>query len=64
MQPINIIMIHYWDKKLKKKGLHVLEADIITIKKKIDLMSLAQRMHFLQDVFQMTACLYNKSLSY
>ena len=29
-----------------QKRLHVLEADIIAIKKKIDLMSLAQRMHF------------------
>ena len=41
-----------------KKTLHVLEADIMTIKKtqkNIDLMSLAQRMHFLQDVYQMTA---------
>ena len=28
MQPINVIMIYYWDKKLKKT-LHVLEADII-----------------------------------
>ena len=64
MQPINMIMIYYQDKKLKKQ-LHVLEADIITIKKKktknkkkqknIDLMSLAERIHFLQDVFQMTA---------
>ena len=35
--------------------MHVLEADIITIKINIDLMSLAQKMHFLQDVFQMTA---------
>ena len=32
MQIINMIMIYYWDKKLKKR-LHVLEADIITIKK-------------------------------
>ena len=57
MQPIDMIMIYYWDKKLKKKRFHVLEADIITIKKttkNIDLMSPAQRMHFLQDVFQMT----------
>ena len=54
MQPINMIMIYYWDKKLQKK-FHVLEADIITIKKNIDLMSLAQKVHFLQDVFQMTA---------
>ena len=27
MQPINVIIIYYWDKKLKKK-LHVLEVDI------------------------------------
>ena len=32
MQPINMIMIYYWDKKLKK-WLHVLEADITTIKR-------------------------------
>ena len=38
MQPIIMIMIYYWDKKLKKR-LHVLEADIIIIKKNIDLMS-------------------------
>ena len=47
-----MIMIHYRDKKTQKK-LHVLEADVVTIKTNIDLMSLAQRMHFLQDVFQM-----------
>ena len=52
MQPINMIMIYYWDKKLKKR-LHVLEADI-SIKKTLILMSLAQRMHFLLDMFQMT----------
>ena len=33
MQPIDMIMIYHRDKKLKK-GLHVLEADIIMIKKK------------------------------
>ena len=27
MQPTNILMIYYWDKKLKK-WLHILEADI------------------------------------
>ena len=32
MQPINMIMIYYWDKKLKRR-LHVLEADVKTIKK-------------------------------
>ena len=39
--------------KTQKKRLHLLEVDI-TIFKKIDLMSLAQRKHFLQDMFQMT----------
>ena len=48
-----MVIIYYRDKKLKKKRLHVLEADIITIKENIDLMSLAQKMHFLLDVFQM-----------
>ena len=47
-------MIYYWNKKLKKR-LCVLKADIITIKKDTDFISLAQRMHFLQDIFQMTA---------
>ena len=47
-------MIYYWDKEFKKR-LHVQEADIITIKKNIDLMSLAQMIQFLLDVFQMTA---------
>ena len=47
------MMIYYWDKKLKKR-LQVLEADTIKIKN-TDLMFLAQRMHFLQDLFQMTA---------
>ena len=47
-------MISYRDKKLKQ-NLHVLEADLITIKKSIDSMSLAQRMHFVLDMFQMIA---------
>ena len=36
MEPINMIMIYYWNKKLKKKKKKKkrLEADIITIKKK------------------------------
>ena len=46
-------MIYYRDKKLKKR-LHVLKADMITVKKNIDLTSLAQRMQFLLDAFQMT----------
>ena len=33
MQSINMKMIYYWDKKLKKR-LNVLEADMIIIKKK------------------------------
>ena len=53
MQPINMIMIYYWDKKLKKR-LHVLKVDIIKIKNEIYLMSLSQRMHFLSDMLQMT----------
>ena len=40
MQPINMIRIYFWDKKLNKR-LHILEANIITIKKNIDLFSLA-----------------------
>ena len=57
MQLFNMIRIYYWDKtppQKKKKKNHVLEADIITIKKNIDLMSLAQRKIFLLDLFQMT----------
>ena len=46
MQPMDMIMIYYWDKELKKRLL-VLEAERITIKTNFDLMSLAQRMPFL-----------------
>ena len=53
MQPINMIMIYYWDKKLKKAS--GLEADIITIKKNFDFIFLPQRIHFLQNVLQITA---------
>ena len=53
MQPINMIMIYYWHKKLKKR-LHVLEADIIKIKKHcFDVSILTET--FLLDVFQMIA---------
>ena len=45
MQPINMIMIYYWDQKLKKIKLHVLKTDIITIKN-TEWMFLAQRMIF------------------
>ena len=53
MQPFNMTMIYYWDKKIKKR-LQVLDADMITIEKNIDLISLAKNA-FLRDVFQMTA---------
>ena len=59
-------MMHFLpDMKLKKR-LHVLEADIITIKKNIDLMALALMMNFLPDMFRMTTIVLvsNKSLSY
>ena len=49
MQSIKMIIIYYRDKKLKKI-LHVMKANIITIEK-IDLMRLAQKMQFLQDLF-------------
>ena len=58
MQPIIMTMIYFWDKKTKKKDCNVVEPDIITIKKDIDLMSLAQRMHFLQYMFKMIAILF------
>ena len=55
MQRNNMIMIYYWDKKLKKKNdFHVLEADIITY-----LISLAQRMYLLRDVFPMTVLYFD-----
>ena len=53
MQPFNMIMIYYWDKKIKK---YCISWKLILLQlKNIDLMPLAQRIHFLQDVFQMTA---------
>ena len=51
MEPINMIIIYYSDKKLPKI-LHFLEADMIAIAE--DLRS-AQRIHLLQHMFQMTA---------
>ena len=54
MKLINMIMFYYWDTKFKRR-LHVLEADIIPIKKNINLMSLAQRIRFLLDVLQVAA---------
>ena len=57
MQSINMIIIYYWDKKLKKRRKIACSGSWYNKKKKkkIDLMSLAQRMQFLQGVFQMIA---------
>ena len=52
MQPIYMIMIYYWDKKLKKR-LQVLEADLITIRKNIDFDVSSSKDAFIQNVFQM-----------
>ena len=56
MQTINMITIYYWNKKqeTKKNKKHVLEADYNNSLKNILLISLVQRMHFLQK-FQMTS---------
>ena len=62
MQPINMLMIYYWDKKLKNR-LHVLEAYIITIKKTL-IQCLAKRIHFLQYMFQMTAIAFVLVINY
>ena len=62
MQPINMIMIYYWDKKIKNI-LHVLKADIIAIQKNIDSMD-AQRLHFLLDEFQMTAIAFVSEINH
>ena len=51
MEPINMTLIYYSNKKLPKR-LHFLEADMITIKKTEDLRS-AQRIHLLEHMFQM-----------
>ena len=60
-----MIMIYYWDKKLKKR-LGVLEADIITIKKNIDLTSTWKDAFFTGYVPNDChyTCLSNKLLSY
>ena len=57
MQPINMIMIYNRDKKLQKR-LYVLEADIITIKKNIDLMSSWKNAFFFRILFQMTTIVF------
>ena len=66
MQPMNMIMIYYRDKELKKR-FHILEADIITIEKKnrFDVSSSKDAFftgHAPNDCH--CACLSNKSLSY
>ena len=49
-----MIMIYYWDKKLKSRLL-VLEANIIMILKNMDFdVSSSKDAFFLKDVFQMT----------
>ena len=64
MQSNDMIIIYYWDKKLKKR-LHVLEADIITIKSKHWFDMSSSKNAFLPDVFQIAVIvLSNKSLSY
>ena len=57
-------MIHYWDKKLKKR-LHVLEADIITIKKNLFSVSSTKDVFCIGRVPNecLSTCLSNKSLS-
>ena len=54
MQPIYMIMICNWDKKLQKR-LHILEADVITIFKKYLFDVSSSEDAFLLDVFQLTA---------
>ena len=50
MQPIYVVRVYYGDKKQRKR-LHIMKADIITIKN-IDLISQAQLISFfLQGVF-------------
>ena len=56
MQPINV-MIYCWDKKLRTIACPGSWYDQ-NIKKPNDLMSLAQTMHFLQDVFQMITIVF------
>ena len=62
MPPINMIMIYYCDKKLKKR-LNVLEDDIITNKKNIDLLS-SSKDTFLQDVFKMTVIVHVSAINH
>ena len=64
MQSINMIMIYYWDKKPNQR-LHILEADITTIKKNIDLMTTLKDAFFTGRVpnDRYCTCLSNKSSS-
>ena len=52
MQSINMMIIYYWDMKLTK-NVACPESWYDNNLKTIGLMSLAQRMDFLQDMFQM-----------
>ena len=55
MQPMNMIRIYYWEKKLRKR-LHVLEADILKQLKKKDWFDVScWKDEYLQDVFEMAA---------
>ena len=54
MQPINMKMAYCWNKKLKKKRLHVLKAYIIAILKEYWFDVSNSKNAFVQDVFQMT----------
>ena len=51
MQPINMIITYHWDKKLKKSVCPGSWYNTNFLKKHIDLMYLAERLHFLQDLF-------------
>ena len=63
MQSINMIMINYWDKELKKR-LYIVEADIIASKEyRPDVLKNAYYTgHILND--RHCTCLSNNSLSY
>ena len=65
MQPINMKMIYYQDKKIKKRFNEL--KDYIITNKNIDLISLAQRIYFFTGLVQndrYCTCFGNKSLSY
>ena len=55
MKPINMIVIYCWHRKLKKNIAGAGSWYNNNWKNNIDLMSFVKRMHFLEDVFQITA---------